>query len=93
MDGDVMFEIANHMEAALWIILGIGFFAYGLWKKLPLRGSWLIVAITLLAFGGSDVVEARTGAWWRPWWLFVLKAVCVVTLSLCLIQYYRNKSR
>lgn len=88
-----MFELANLVEAALWIVLGLGFLTYGLWKKLPVRGSWLVVAITLLFFGGSDVVEVRTGAWWRPWWLFVWKAACVITLSICVVQHYRNRTR
>lgn len=86
-----MFEIANHIEAALWIFLGFGFLAYGLWKKLPLRTNWLVLAITLMLFGGSDIVEVRTGAWWRPWWLFLWKAACVLVLTSCLVLYYRRR--
>lgn len=52
-------------------------------------GVWFLLAITLAVFGGSDLVEARTGAWWKPWWLFVWKAACVVVLLLAFIRYYR----
>jgi hypothetical protein len=34
-------------------------------------------------------VEARTGAWWEPWWLFVWKALCVVGLLYGCLRYRR----
>jgi hypothetical protein len=43
--------------------------------------------------GASDIVESRTGAWWRPWWLFAWKAVCVIALLFLFASYFRsNKS-
>ena len=38
---------------------------------------WLLPAC-FAVFGLSDVIEAETGAWWHPWWLFVMKALCVL---------------
>jgi len=45
-----------------------------------------------LLFGISDLVEVQTGAWWDPWWLFTLKAFCVVIFLAHCIQHQR-KSR
>jgi hypothetical protein len=38
---------------------------------------WLL-PLCFVVFGASDVIEAQTGAWWHPWWLFVMKALCVL---------------
>ncbi|KZN39399.1 hypothetical protein N480_00790 [Pseudoalteromonas luteoviolacea S2607] len=40
----------------------------------------LCASITLIAFGVSDIIEASTGAWWRPLSLLFFKAGCVLTL-------------
>lgn len=39
-----------------------------------------------MAFGVSDIIELQTGAWWRPWWLLLLKAACL--LSFAQTGYY-----
>jgi len=41
-----------------------------------------------LLFSGSDAMTITTGAWWRPWWLFVWKATCVVTLFGTVVSGY-----
>jgi hypothetical protein len=33
-------------------------------------------------FGISDLIESETGAWWEPWWLFVMKSLCVLGFLL-----------
>lgn len=43
--------------------------------------------ITFVVFGISDLIEAKTGAWWRPWPLLALKACCVVALILIYRRY------
>jgi hypothetical protein len=63
---------------------------YALRREKQLRPTLFFIAFTLAVFGGSDLVEARTGAWWRPWWLFVWKAACVLVLLLGFIRYYRR---
>ncbi len=79
----------NLIEAALWLVLGSVVFIYSWRQELRLRPTLRTLAITLVVFGTSDIVEARTGAWWKPWWLFVWKAACVLVLLLGLIHYYR----
>jgi hypothetical protein len=52
-----------------------------------------VAAAVLLAFGGSDVVETRTGAWWHPWWLLVWKGLCVVALVVLVGWWWRTSRR
>lgn len=82
------FSEANHIEAALWLAIGAGFIAHAVLKA-AFRKECLRAAITFIAFGFSDIVEARTGAWWRPWWLLVWKGACVLVFLLLLIGYIR----
>jgi len=52
----------------------------------------LAAAFVFLAFGLSDLVETQTGAWWKPWWLFVWKALCVHAM-LALFFLHRRHTR
>jgi len=79
----------NFIEAGLWFVLAAALFTYTFRREKQLRATLLILAATLAVFGGSDVVEAHTGAWWTPWWLFVWKALCVVALFFGFLRYYR----
>jgi hypothetical protein len=38
------------------------------------RSRWLLAGL-LVTFGVSDIVETHTGAWFRPWWMLLWKAV------------------
>lgn len=78
----------NIGEAALWAAMGMVVLA---WSFLRARASrsqrsrlWagVLIAAALFAFALSDVVESRTGAWWRPWWLLVWKGACVLVLVI-----------
>ena len=68
---DPTFVYGNYVEAAVWAAMGL----IALIKR-PNRPT-VFLGLTLLAFGGSDVVEASTGAWYDPWWLLAWKAVCI----------------
>ena len=91
---DRFFANANHLEAGLWMVIGAGFLIHAA-VKTAFRRSSLVAGVTFIAFGMSDVVEVRTGAWWRPWWLFGWKAICVLTIAILLIRYlkYRRANR
>jgi len=78
-----LFRDSNNFEALLW--WGVGVLAFKAARDRDLPRAAIAFLITLLIFGVSDLVEAHTGAWWRPWWLFVWKAVCVVVLVALLI--------
>lgn len=83
-----LFRIANYMEAGLWFSLAAGVLAGGYRRW---RTPSMVAGIALVAFGMSDIVEARTGAWWRPWWLLVWKSLCVLALVACLAAYARAR--
>ena len=83
------FRIINYAEAGVWAAIGLGF-AVQSFRRGAARLTCLITAVVLLAFGGSDVVETRTGAWWHPWWLLAWKAACVIALLLLVIRWWRT---
>ncbi len=71
----------NYIEAGFWSSFGV-VATLGLWRQARrLTPFSLIAGSVLILFGLSDLVEARTGAWWRPWWLLLWKAVCLTPTS------------
>ncbi len=86
-----MFETANHIEAGLWLLMGLGFVIAGLRYAGATRRRCEIAGAALLAFGASDIVEARTGAWWRPWWLPAWKGLCLLVLCSIVVGYFRRR--
>jgi hypothetical protein len=81
----------NFIEAGVWFLLSVVLFLYALRSEKRVRPTLFILVVTLAVFGGSDLVEARTGAWWKPWWLFVWKAVCVIALLFGFLRHYRER--
>ena len=83
----------NALEALFWLVVGAGFVVRAFRRPSALPRRLLFVAgVACIAFGGSDVVEIRTGTWFRPWWLLAWNVACVVTLIACLV-WYRNVKR
>ena len=63
----------NALEIILWAIFGIECIrraVNGSARRIPA----IVAAVTFVLFAASDAVEIATGAWWKPWWLFVWKA-------------------
>ena len=88
------FRIANYAEACLWVCLGVVAFVRMRRGGAPRAGlRAFVLAAALLAFGGSDVVEAHTGTWWRPWWLLVWKGACLAVFLGVLVDQLRAKRR
>lgn len=78
------FQLANIAEGVLWLFVGI--LVLGIYRSKAAAG----VAVTLMLFGVSDWIEASTGAWWRPWWLLIIKAACVAVLLASLVIYFHK---
>jgi len=78
--------IYNSIEIVLWAAIGVCFLIVACNRSGPSRLRCLIAAIAFLLFAASDAVELYTGAWWKPWWLFVWKMLCGVTLLLLYID-------
>lgn len=87
-------QTANALEAGLWAVIG-GIFAWqAIRSSAPSRrGRCWIAAGAFLIFGLSDVIEITTGAWWRPWWLFAMKAACVLVLVGLYIENVRSRRK
>ena len=79
----------NLIEAGVWFVLSLVMLIHSLRAEKRFRLTLLLLVVTTVAFGASDLVEARTGAWWTPWWLFVWKAVCVMLLLFGFVRYFR----
>ena len=87
------FRTIDYIEAGLWSVMGVGFAIQALRPGARPRCTCALAAIALLAFGASDLVEAQTGAWWHPWWLFVWKGACVIAFGAMVVRYTSNPLR
>ena len=88
---DPAFVLSNRIEAGLWTAIGVGFLIGAALHHGIVRRDALIAAMVFAIFGLSDVVEATTGAWWRPWWLLVWKGGCIVALLVLTVRYFRRR--
>ncbi len=73
---DPIVVYGNYAEACVWLALAA--FAVARLR----RGFGVALGVALVAFGLSDVVEAQTGAWYRPWWLLSWKATNVAAIAV-----------
>lgn len=83
----------NRAEAVVWFIFAVLCLAKAL--RPPDRGRRVlfVLVIAFVAFGISDLIETNTGAWWRPWWLLVLKGVSLATIVLGFLSYRHSISK
>lgn len=76
----------NGVEVVWWT--GLAVFLWAQRRRTPraLRSlsAWAILLLLLMAI--SEVIELRTGAWWRPWWLAVWKFTCGGLLGVFVLR-------
>ena len=87
------FQISNYIEAALWSSIGIGFAIAAFRQSGVARKRCWIAAINFVVFGMSDLVEAQTGAWYRPIWLLMWKGACLVVFAYLMFVHFRDHRR
>ncbi len=86
---ETVYRKGNYIEAGIWFIFA-GAFAISAMKNRDLvRLHRIVATFTFLLFGLSDIVEVQTGAWWHPWWLFVWKSLCVLSMFCLLISHLK----
>lgn len=83
----------NFYEALFWFLIGIILLATALLdkSKRAYRTNLIISSFLFLVFGVSDLIEIKTGAWWRPIGLLLMKAGCIVGFLYCFAQYSKIK--
>lgn len=82
-------SLFNYFEAGLWFVIALTIFVRRVKSNPALTKLAMIASLSFALFGISDLVEASTGAWWRPLWLLGLKGLCVLSFACCWIKYYK----
>lgn len=85
-------QIGNLIEAVLWLVVALLFFIQFSQSQGRLRQVFLILSLTFIVFGISDVIESQTGTWWQPLWLLLMKAGCILVFIFEFREYYRIKN-
>jgi uncharacterized membrane protein len=83
--------VFNYAEAGFWVVAGLVLLCRSRRQPSRHRRIALVAAFFLVLFGVSDVIEAQTGAFWRPLWLLGMKVTCVASLLICGLVYRRAK--
>ena len=84
-------KVFNYFEAGFWFVIAVALFCGAKRSEPRVKRVGMIASLTFGIFGISDLIEAQTGAWWRPWWLFVIKTACVLVFADCLRRYRQIK--
>ncbi|NET27350.1 hypothetical protein [Okeania sp. SIO1I7] len=82
-----VYKKGNYIEAVIWLIFSGAFAVSAIKNSGIIRLHRIVATFTFLLFGLSDIVEVQTGAWWHPWWLFVWKSLCVLSM-FCLLIFF-----
>ncbi len=77
----------NVAEAVFWVVLAVVIAVRARFSHPALRRLGYLVAAAFFAFAGTDLVEAKTGAWYRPLWLLGYNAACLAVLVGCFVRY------
>ena len=85
------FRVSNYIEALFWCSVACVVFVRSRRLSMPARvdGTWW--AIDLIVFGLSDLIEAQTGAWWRPAWLLAWKAACLLGMLVLAVRWFARR--
>ena len=79
----------NIIEGFFWLGVSLFFLVPALRPKEKNRLFCLFGAMVFILFGCSDFYEAQTGAWWKPWWLILWNAGCVLGIVTIVLWYIK----
>ena len=85
-------KYGNLFEAGLWFVVSLILLIKMTRATGRLWRVFAILAAAFFVFGITDLIESQTGAWWRPWWLLLLKVGCVAVFVFGFREYYRIKN-
>jgi hypothetical protein len=80
---------SNQIEAVIWFAVAVFLSMQALRSQRRLRRVFSLLSGAFFLFGISDLIEAHTGAWWRPVWLLLFKSGCVVAFLYGFREYYK----
>ena len=81
-----LLTLFNGCEALLWMVLAGIAVVHFRSATSNLRRASLVMAVFLVAFGISDLIEIQTGAWWRPAGLLIFKGLCLLGLTASMVR-------
>ena len=79
----------NAFEAFLWFSMAFAC-AVAARRRPEFLKRPLTAATVFVVFATSEIIEMRTGAWWRPLWLMFLKGGCIVLLASLGVEHFRS---
>jgi hypothetical protein len=82
--------VFNGFEAALWLAFAVVVVVRFREADAGTRNISRVMAAFFVLFGVSDIIEMKTGAWWRPPALLVFKGVCLIGLTACFVSMLRR---
>ena len=82
-------KTGNLVEAAFWMLVAVLILVKAIRALVPLRRIFFILSVAFFAVGISDIIESQTGAWWKPFWLLLMKTGCIAVLLFGFREYYR----
>ncbi len=85
-------SVFNYIESVFWIIISLILFLKTRGKIKVKPEVRYIAVISFFLFGISDIIEVQSGAWWTPWWLLLLKFICILSFIFCFVQYKKSIS-
>ena len=81
--------VGNFCEAGLWFAVAAALAFKAFRGPAAQRRVLSFLSAAFAAFGVSDLIEANTGAWWRPWWLLALKGLCLIAIAAGFRKYFQ----
>ena len=82
-------KTGNLVEAAFWMLVTVVILVKAIRAVAPLRRIFLILSAAFFVFSISDLIESQTGAWWKPFWLLLMKIGCIAVFLFGFREYYR----
>jgi hypothetical protein len=79
----------NIVEAGIWSVIAVVVMAANFRRQKRLSFN-LPLGVTFLVFALSDYIEANIGSFWDSWWLFAMKAACVLSMAYHVVKYYKG---
>jgi len=83
----------NVIEAGFWMVVAAIVYWRSDRRSGPRLGTGEWAAIAFFWFGISDLIEATTGAWYRPLGLLAMKGACVAVLLHCYLRYRQSAAK